>query len=82
MGGFLGTMSCDKLGNRPCLVEFQSGHIQIEIVVMLDGISVSIEQSSVPVADGLVSCGGMAGKTIVATRQIEFAVVARKDHKR
>jgi hypothetical protein len=47
------------------LIDLQAGHIQIEIVAVFDGISMSIKKRILPIPDGHVTLLGMAGQTSV-----------------
>ncbi len=71
--------SRDESRNRSRLIELQTGHVDIEVAVMFDWVSMGIEEDGVTVADGFMAFCGVVGQANVATCHVEFAVVARHD---
>ena len=59
-----------ELFDRADLIKFLPRHFQVHVPVMLDGVSIRVQQCGVPVADGFVAFGAMVRQANVATEQV------------
>ena len=74
--GASASASPHQLVNRSGLLEAIALHGQVEVAVMFDGVAVGVQESGVPVAQGLVAFGAVEGEANVAAGEVEPGVSA------